>query len=296
MKLEVLHVPDCPNLPPLLDRLAQVTDLPVTTRVIESDADAIRFGMSGSPTLLVNGIDPFAAEEPCECGVSCRLYRDETGRIVPAPSLEQLRDALGQAAVLSTWRARAIPLDPVEKSVHQAILRTFATTGHPPELGRSTADVLTALHDIDAIRLAPDGQILLAYPFSATPTRHRVRIAHQVDVYAMCAIDALGISPMLNQDTLIESTDATTNHPITITTTNTHTHWNPASAVVFLGAHPSGGPSVDSCCNYLNFFTNPTTAQAWLHSHPQIPGHLLTPTDAEALATQLFQPLLAPHQ
>jgi hypothetical protein len=58
--------------------------------------------------------------------------------------------------------------------------------------------VLTALHDIDAIRLAPDGQIAVSYPFSATPTRHRVRIGapgnNVVDVDAMCAIDALGIS------------------------------------------------------------------------------------------------------
>lgn len=94
MKLEVLHVPDCPNLPPLLERLAEVSDLPVTTRVIDTDADAARFGMAGSPTLLIDGVDPFTAAGDCECGVSCRLYRDEDGRIVRAPSVEQLRDAL----------------------------------------------------------------------------------------------------------------------------------------------------------------------------------------------------------
>ena len=103
MKLEVLHVPDCPNLPPLLERLGQVTDLPVTTRVIESDTDAARFGMAGSPTLLIDEVDPFAAAGACECGVSCRLYRDDGGRIVAAPSVEQLRDAITAA------RATAAP-------------------------------------------------------------------------------------------------------------------------------------------------------------------------------------------
>ncbi|HEY0690984.1 MAG TPA: hypothetical protein VGD71_18340 [Kribbella sp.] len=101
MKLEVLHVPDCPNLPPLLERLGQVTDLPVTTRVIESDTDAARFGMAGSPTLLIDEVDPFAAAGAC--GVSCRLYRDDGGRIVAAPSVEQLRDAITAA------RATAAP-------------------------------------------------------------------------------------------------------------------------------------------------------------------------------------------
>jgi hypothetical protein len=92
--LEVLHVPGCPNLGRLLERLAEVTDLPVVTRVIESEADAARFGMAGSPTLLVDGTDPFAADGECGCSVSCRLYRDSDGRIVSTPSVEQLRAVL----------------------------------------------------------------------------------------------------------------------------------------------------------------------------------------------------------
>jgi len=126
MKLEVLHVPDCPNLSPMLERLAQVTDLPVATRVIDSDAEAAKFGMAGSPTLLIDGVDPFTSPDRCEWGVSCRLYRDENGRIVSAPSVEQLRDAISAARqaqpptpgeVLSVWRTRALPLDPVRRRV-----------------------------------------------------------------------------------------------------------------------------------------------------------------------------------
>ncbi|GAB2656504.1 alkylmercury lyase family protein [Kribbella swartbergensis] len=317
MKLEVLHVPDCPNLGPMLDRLGQVTDLPVSTRVIDSDADAARFGMAGSPTLLIDGRDPFSAMEG-GWSVSCRLYRDEAGRIVSAPSVEQLRAAIAgrgepatPAGVLSAWRARALPLDPVEKAVHQAILRAFATTGRPPSAGEldtvivaggagpSVAATLDALHAADAIRLAPDGQIAVAYPFSAVPTRHRVHIGDQatgVDVYAMCAIDALGIGPMLGEDTLIESVDTTTNQAITVTTTGGHSRWEPDTAVVFVGADGRGGPSADCCCDYLNFFTDLRTANAWTTTHPDIPGHVLDQAAAEALATRLFGHLLVDQQ
>ncbi len=97
MKLEVLHVPDCPNLTPMLQRLAAASDLPVTTRQIETEADAAEFGMAGSPTLLIDGADPFASGDTCGCGVSCRLYRDRDGQIVPAPSVEQLRAAIKAA-------------------------------------------------------------------------------------------------------------------------------------------------------------------------------------------------------
>ena len=317
MKLEVLHVPDCPNLAVMLDRLGQATDLPVSTRVIGAGADAARFGMAGSPTLLIDGIDPFASD-PTSYTMSCRLYRDGSGQIVPAPSVQQLRAAILAAGddqpatpsgVLSAWRARALPLQPVEKAVHQAILRTFATTGRPPTLrdldttaaavpranGPATA-ALEALHAADAIRLASDGQIAVAYPFSAAPTRHRVRIgdhATGVDVYAMCAIDALGIAPMLGQNTFIESVDLATGEPIAVTTTSGHTSWEPDTAVTFVGADGGGGPSAECCCDYLNFFTDQHAAHAWIQTHPHIPGQILGQPEAEALATRMFGHLLS---
>lgn len=316
MKLEVLHVTDCPNLGPMLDRLAEATDLPVATREVTTDAEAATFGMNGSPTLLVDGIDPFASADLCACGVSCRLYRDEEGRIVPAPSVDQLRVALAEASrsvpersvvspseVLSAWRSQAVPLDPVEKAVHQEILRTFAATGRPPAprdldaatagSGRLTHDVVNALHEADAIRLDLDGHITVAYPFSTGPTRHRVRIAGRVDAYAMCAIDALGISAMLVQDTRIESLDVTTGEPVTVTMTGDSTAWEPHRAVVFVGAASGGGPSSECCCNYLNFFADRDGAQAWIAAHPSVPGQILDQTEAIELGIRLFQPLLA---
>ena len=97
MKLEVLHVRDCPNLRSMLDRLTQATDVQVSTREVSTDAEAATLGMNGSPTLLINGIDPFASADQVGCGVSCRLYRNQEGRIVPAPSVEELRDAITEA-------------------------------------------------------------------------------------------------------------------------------------------------------------------------------------------------------
>jgi hypothetical protein len=98
MRLEVLHVSDCPNLPPLLERLAEASDLPVATRVIDSEADAAQFGMAGSPTLLIDGIDTFTSPGQGAYSVSCRLYRDDDGRIVSAPTVDQLRNAITTVA------------------------------------------------------------------------------------------------------------------------------------------------------------------------------------------------------
>lgn len=148
------------------------------------------------------------------------------------------------------------------------------------------------MHEADAIRLGADGDVAVAYPFSTQPTRHRVRIADRVEVYAMCAIDALGISAMLGQDTRIEFLDVTTGDRVTVTMTAEGMGWDPKEAVVFIGALAGGGPSSDCCCDYLNFFVDQSSALSWTAGHPNIPGQILNQTEAVELGVRLFQPLL----
>jgi hypothetical protein len=64
MQLMVLAVPECPNAPVLSDRLAAALDgragASVSHQVISDEGEAVRWGMHGSPTLLIDGVDPFA--------------------------------------------------------------------------------------------------------------------------------------------------------------------------------------------------------------------------------------------
>ncbi len=101
MELIVLTVPACPNAAAFETRLtAALAAHPaaiVHRREIADEREAADAGMHGSPTLLVNGTDPFAApgQPP---SLSCRLYRDAEGRPGPAPSAEALRRALAAAS------------------------------------------------------------------------------------------------------------------------------------------------------------------------------------------------------
>jgi predicted DsbA family dithiol-disulfide isomerase len=97
----VLSVPECPNAPLLEERLAIATagmaGVRVTRRVIHDEQEAAAVGMRGSPTLLIDGVDPFAAAgEPAS--VSCRLYRQADGSVAGAPSADALRRALADCA------------------------------------------------------------------------------------------------------------------------------------------------------------------------------------------------------
>lgn len=100
MELTLLTVPACPNAAAFEERLAAAlagrSGIAVHRRVVSDERAAAQAGMHGSPTLLINGTDPFALPgQPTS--LSCRLYRDAAGRPAPAPSADALRQALAAA-------------------------------------------------------------------------------------------------------------------------------------------------------------------------------------------------------
>jgi hypothetical protein len=101
MELILLTVPDCPNARAFEERLAAALashpGAVVRRRVITGEREAADVGMHGSPTLLIDGTDPFAApgQRP---SLSCRLYRDAAGRAESVPSVDELRRVLSPGA------------------------------------------------------------------------------------------------------------------------------------------------------------------------------------------------------
>jgi hypothetical protein len=99
MELILLTVQDCPHAAVFEARLAAALagrpDTVVRHREVADDREAAQAGMCGSPTLLINGADPFAVPGQIP-GLACRLYRDATGRPA-APPVEAIRRAVEQA-------------------------------------------------------------------------------------------------------------------------------------------------------------------------------------------------------
>ena len=85
VEIELLVVRGCPNevaaaelVRGVLDELGRI-DTPLTVREIDTQADAVRHGFTGSPTLRINGRDPFA--EPGRApALACRVYATPAGR------------------------------------------------------------------------------------------------------------------------------------------------------------------------------------------------------------------------
>jgi len=94
-EVTLLHIEGCPNwrrTAQHLHRLEEELGLTVRLQVIGTPQQAARVGFVGSPTVLLEGVDPFATgDEPV--GLACRLYATPHG-LEGSPTLDQLRDAL----------------------------------------------------------------------------------------------------------------------------------------------------------------------------------------------------------
>jgi hypothetical protein len=104
--VELLWWEGCPSTERAVSDLrAALSDVGLRTAVemreirTDDEAEAARF--TGSPTILINGVELMAAlgrgaaDEPA--GLNCRVYVRRDGRVSPTPDPQDLRDALRAA-------------------------------------------------------------------------------------------------------------------------------------------------------------------------------------------------------
>jgi hypothetical protein len=99
VQIVILHVPECPNLERARTRLRGALAVAGATAAVRemevATPDAARSaGMRGSPTILIDGRDPFAVDSDVP-SLSCRLYPTASG-VDAAPDLAQLVEVVSR--------------------------------------------------------------------------------------------------------------------------------------------------------------------------------------------------------
>ena len=94
----IRHFDGCPNWAIARDRLIEamaevgLDPAAIEFERVETDEEARRLEFRGSPTVLVDGTDPFAPSD-APVGLSCRMYHTEAD-LEGSPSVAQLVEAL----------------------------------------------------------------------------------------------------------------------------------------------------------------------------------------------------------
>jgi hypothetical protein len=207
--------------------------------------------------------------------------------------MERRRKSASQAA-----------LPPALVTLHRQLLRTFLASGRPPRaaelrqlasmLGLAPREAMQRLADADLIHSDPvTGAATTAYPFSGVPTPHVVSVDGAPMLYAMCAIDALGIPLMVGRDAVISSVSPATCDTITVERRASRWLWQPATAVVVIVGTGAAGPSLRCTCPFIAFHATPEHAAAYLQHAAPADGRILTQSEAVDAAEAEFGRLLS---
>jgi hypothetical protein len=278
VKVDLLVVTDCPNQAVALARLRtalgalDLTDQPVSEIVINDPVRAAEFGMHGSPTVLIDGRDPFADHETV-ASVSCRLYRT-ADRVEGAPSVEALIAALDAARQRAddTRSGGLLTGDAGESAAlgRDGFLALWRGE-RPRAADLSDADTIAALIAAGRLELDDDGRITGIHGLTIRPTRHR--IDHQTgSINTWCALDAIGIPAALGIDATATTHCPTCETELTIQIrsgdaddTSTRRLWLPSAACDHL---------VDDFCRHANLYCTDEHLRAAVTAGT--PGQVLT--------------------
>ena len=95
MEVRVLYFEGCPHWRTAVDRLAALQGemgFELTRQPVATPEEAVRFGFKGSPTIQVDGVDPFSPDD-APIGFACRVYATPDGP-AGSPTIEQLRTVM----------------------------------------------------------------------------------------------------------------------------------------------------------------------------------------------------------
>ena len=98
----LLYFNGCPHWETAAANLAaaaeMVENVTVIHEIVDTPEEAERRQLRGSPTILVDGVDPFA-DPDAPVGLSCRVYRGPDG-ITGSPTMAELAEAIRRTTAL----------------------------------------------------------------------------------------------------------------------------------------------------------------------------------------------------
>jgi len=152
--------------------------------------------------------------------------------------------------------------------------------------------ILNKLHNLDVIHMNNNRTMIeAAYPFSGLITSHLIKFKNESykDIYAMCAVDALGICFMLDCNISINSRCVHCNEEVKIEIENKEIKYlKPESVVIWFDMEYRRCCST-SICKYTNFFSSLQHFTEWQKDTIKRKGYLLQVQEAFYLGKLFFE-------
>lgn len=190
-------------------------------------------------------------------------------------------------------------LKPEINDIYQMILRSYVESGRTlsrNDIARHTDDindVINILRSNDMVVFNSDDEPVGAYPFTMEQRDHKINVNNNT-VHAMCALDALAISPMFNIDTHIDSKCHLTGTAISIDQSGRDILNKDENTGLHFGI--DWDSAADNCCATslcaeMIFLIDEGVAQAWLVEDKKN-REIFTIDEAIDFSSGFFTPLI----
>jgi hypothetical protein len=175
-------------------------------------------------------------------------------------------------------------VSPAAHELYRSLVDAYLDTGRLPDPEGSVH--LEELESEDWVALDSAGRVAVLYPFSLEPAGIEVRFGGAVR-QAMCAIDALGIAPMLATDVEVCSACPISGVKLTVSVNATGKVIADPDGIVVVRRR-SSGPAHLNRCSATRFFGSELDAITWCERNGQAGDVVLALDDAIAEASAIF--------
>jgi hypothetical protein len=162
---------------------------------------------------------------------------------------------------------------------------------------KAAEEAIARLDSLDLLVL--EGSLTACvYPYSVSPTLHEAHfpgVPQWQPVYAACAIDALGVSSIIEPEVAVESKCAYCDAPIHVgLRAGELVEAKPEAMRLWVGSVPVDGHAATSFCTAAVFACTDQHLAAWRGKAGQREGFLLTLGEAAFVAKGLYASFLPP--
>lgn len=216
---------------------------------------------------------------------------------------EVIAAAVSRLTATLPLKPRQQQLEPALATLHRDILYAFVEQGRPltrEEMGRIMGGEDTGI-DAALARLSQDDLVVLdglqkrvvgAYPVTVEETPHQIKINGNT-IHAMCALDAVSVSPMFEREVVINSRCHLSGMPIQIRQRGKQVLAIQPASDVHVGVRwqSTCGCAAHNLCMEMVFLKDRETAKQWQGDDNENIS-IFTLTEAIEFGARYFIPLL----
>jgi len=211
----------------------------------------------------------------------------------------KVENAVAQLKKILPLSARQKKLNHETAYVYQMILGSYVFQGRTLNKSEISVQVgnldqvINTLRMNDMVVFDANDEPIGAYPFTMEPRDHKVSINDHT-VYAMCALDALAISPMFKLKTHIDSSCHISGASISIDQLDQEVLNRAENTDIHFGINWNSAANnccATSLCSEMIFLKNNEIAHAWFIGDSQN-REIFALDDAIDFAAQYFTPLI----